>query len=75
MNQFHASYDKHDYCFSRPVNEDRQKSEASAGEKEEDEEAHEDDQFKTRLEVESDEDAGSGSLKIMKGLLEREWSR
>uniref|UniRef100_A0A8D2ZVA5 AIG1-type G domain-containing protein n=1 Tax=Scophthalmus maximus TaxID=52904 RepID=A0A8D2ZVA5_SCOMX len=60
----------------RPTfNEDRQKSEASAGEKEEDEEAHEDDQFKTRLEVESDEDAGSGSLKIMKGLLEREWSR
>ncbi|KAG7506329.1 GTPase IMAP family member 8-like [Solea senegalensis] len=37
--------------------------------------SHKDDQFNAGLKVESDDDAASGSLKIMKGLLEREWGR
>lgn len=56
-----------------------QKSEASQGHEEQMEPSREDDQLKTSfgpvLEVESEDDAGSGPLNIWMRLLETEWSR
>ena len=57
------------------MSEAKQSSQGSEGEEEQME--HEDDQFKSCFgpEVDSEDDAGSGPLKTLRELLEKEWRR